>query len=445
MKRHPLLILVLCLLMVFGACAAPSSSNSTDNNDATQPTAAGADGQTATEKIIVTYMESGINDAAAEALALDFEAETGVEVEVVAFPWDVLRQNNVTDIVSGNNQYSVMSGGAYLVDIFSHMQPLTAFIERDGFGEGLIPGLMDKTNRFEGEVIGIPYSLDAYGIMYRKDLFEQYDIAVPTTWAEFYDCLQQLSEKLPEGIVPYTFAGGAPEQVGNLFLARYGGYYINKDGNYEIEIEKAAKVIEDILKTYSYGPNNLTSLSIDQANAMFLQGNAAVTETWPSFVYPACNDESKSAIAGKWAIAAYPTDGGVPFLSCWNMFIPKAVEDQETAWKWVSTFASEEKSLQMFLDHGVAPIYSSTYESTEVKAMFGEGAFDGHMVNIANAFDFPMSGEGQDIICRIVGDALVGTITPQQAAEQINQNLGALTVTPQVMELAQRDARFIQH
>lgn len=446
MKRISWLALLVCIMMIVTSCGTSNPPAQTPSSDAPVSDAP-AEGETpapSAEKMTVTYMQSGINDEAAKALAAKFKEEHGVEVEVVAFPWDVLRQNNTTDILSGNHQYSVMSGGAYLVDIFSHMTPLTSYIEKDGFGEGLIPGLMDKTNYYEGEVIGIPYNLDAYGIVYRKDLFEEYGIALPTTWAEFYDCLEQLKAKLPPEIVPYAFAGGAPEQVGNLFLARYAGYYINSDGNYEIEEEKAAKAIEDIIKTYSYGPNNISSLSIDQANALFLQGNAAMTECWPSFLYGAAADPSQSSVVGKWGIAPYPTDGGVPFLSCWNMFIPKEIEDTDTAWQWVKEFASEENALDFFLDYNMAPIYSSVYTSPEVVEKFGEGAFDGHMQNVANAFDFPMSGEGQDIICRIVGDALVGKITAAQAAAQINQNLSSLTVTPQVLELAARDPRFIQ-
>ena len=436
MKKKSLLALIMCVALAITSCGSDTQTSSTPSDSSTASTAG-------TEKMMVTYMQSGINDEAAKALATEFAEETGVEVEVVAFPWDVLRQNNTTDILSGNHQYSVMSGGAYLVDIFSHMTPLTEYIERDGFGEGLIPGLMDKTNYYEGEVIGIPYNLDAYGIVYRKDLFEEYGIELPKTWDEFYACLDQLKEKLPSDIAPYVFAGGAPEQVGNLFLARYGGYYINS-GNYEIELDKAAAAIDDIIATYGYGPNNISSLSIDQANAMFLQGKAAVTECWPSFLYGSAADPSQSEIVGKWGIAPYPTDGGVPFLSCWNMFIPKEIEDTELAWKWVDEFASEENSLDFFLNYNMGPIYSSTYQDPQVIEKFGENAFDGHLENVANAYDFPMSGEGQDIICRIVGDALVGKITSQEAAEQINQNLGSLEVTPQVMELAERNDQFIQ-
>lgn len=435
MKKNTLFALLMCAAIALTSCSGGTTSSTAET---------ASEGTAGTDKMIVTYMQSGINDEAAKALAVEFGEENNVEVEVVAFPWDVLRQNNTTDILSGNHQYSVMSGGAYLVDIFSHMTPLTEYIERDGFGEGLIPGLMDKTNYYEGEVIGIPYNLDAYGIVYRKDLFEEYGIEVPKTWAEFYNCLDELKQKLPDDIAPYVFAGGAPEQVGNLFLARYGGYYINSEGNYEIELDKATAAINDILATYSYGPDNISSLSIDQANALFLQGKAAVTECWPSYLYGAAADPEQSQIVGKWGIAPYPTDGGVPFLSCWNMFIPKETADTEMAWKWVNAFASEENSLDFFLNYNMGPIYSSTYTDPQVIEKFGENAFDGHLENVANAYDFPMSGEGQDIICRIVGDALVGKITAQQAAEQINQNLGSLEVTPEVMELAERNAQFVQ-
>ncbi len=53
------------------------------------------------QDVVATYMNSGTYDAAAEALKDAFEAETGLEIELVTAPWDILNQNHITDLVTG--------------------------------------------------------------------------------------------------------------------------------------------------------------------------------------------------------------------------------------------------------------------------------------------------------------------------------------------------------
>ena len=119
-----------------------------------------------------TVMESGTYNKAAEALAPAFKARTGADVKIAAFPWAVLRQNNTTDLVTGAGQYQVMSGGYYLADVYSYFAPLDKFIARDHFAQGMIPGLMapGHSEWDEGKQIGIPYGVDAFGLLVNTDV-----------------------------------------------------------------------------------------------------------------------------------------------------------------------------------------------------------------------------------------------------------------------------------
>src|ERR1700710_1218940 len=72
------------------------------------------------QNLTFSVMASGTYDKAAEALAPAFIAKTGAKTTIAAFPWATLRQNNITDVVTGTNQFQVMSGGFYLADIYAH-------------------------------------------------------------------------------------------------------------------------------------------------------------------------------------------------------------------------------------------------------------------------------------------------------------------------------------
>lgn len=431
LKQAGLLSLVSLLAVSTVACSAPATSSSSSTSSSKKPSS-----------ITVTYM-SGNNEKAALESASAFKTKEGVTVNVAAFPYSTLIKNNTNDIISGNNQYSVMSGGAYLVDIFKNMTPLDSYIKKNNFGRDYINGLLEKANKYNGKTVGIPYGVDSYGIVYRKDLFEKYGIKLPSKWSDYDDMLKELKAKLPSDIAAYTFAGGAPEQIKNLFLTRYTGTYITKDHKYHIDSAKAVSAINEIKVAYSCGPSNITSLSIDQSNALFLQGKAAVTECWPTFIMPSLVDSSKCSVMDKWAIGSYPTDGGKPQLSCWNLFIPKKCADVDTSWKWITSSVSEKSCTENFLKYGTGSPYKSTYKDAEVVKKYGSDALTGETNNISKAADFPLDSEGQTILTTIVGDALVGKVTPQQAVDQINNKFASLTPNQQVIDKATRDG-FIE-
>jgi ABC-type glycerol-3-phosphate transport system substrate-binding protein len=117
----------------------------------------------AAQDITFTVMESGTYDAAAAQIAAEVAAAGGPNVTISAFPWAVLRQNNTTDLISGTNQYDVMSGGYYLADVYSYFQPLDDLIAADNYGDGMIPNLMSpgRSEFVDGKQIGIPYGIDA--------------------------------------------------------------------------------------------------------------------------------------------------------------------------------------------------------------------------------------------------------------------------------------------
>lgn len=379
-------------------------------------------------------MASGTYDKAAQDLA-DQWAEEGIDVMVAAFPWAVLRQNNTNDLLSGAGQYDVMSGGGYLADVFRYFAPVDEFVARDNFGEGLIPGLMEPGRAwfYEGKQIGVPYGIDAYGLLYRTDIFEEAGIEPSfPTFAEFVTAAQKLQDHL-EGsdIAPYVFAYGDPQQHTNIFYGEYGGTYINKEGKFELETDEAVRALNVMLDMLPYGPSNMMGLSIEEANAVFLDGRAAMMPCWPSFVRAAADDPDQSKVVGKWAQMTYPGKG-TPYLSLWNLFIAKTAKDKELAWQWVRDFTSEENDRHMLETYGIGSVWESTYSDPDVMAKHGHD-FGAAFENFKRSWPERLSSEAGDYVCAVIGEVLIEEVDPDAGVKKINDALAKLIVPDSIM------------
>ena len=387
--------------------------------------------------ITVSYMASGTYDKAAHDVAAQLKKQ-GVNVAVDAFPWAVLRQKNTTDILSGAHHYDVMSGSYYLADIYPHFASLAAYMKKSNYGQGMIHGLLAHSEFFNGQPIGAPYGPDSYGLIYRTDLLKKYGIKPPKTWTQFDADLRLLKSKLPSSIYPYAFAAGANEQLPGLFFARYGSYFLNKGGHYALDTAKAVAAIKDAQFALKQGPSNITGLSIDQANALFLQGKVAMMEGWPSFIAAAASDPKQSKVVDKWGVAPYPRPG-FPWLSLWQLFIPSSSSNKDAAWKWIETYTNQQNSTTFFLKYGIGSGYTATYKDPRAVKRFGRPFLAGEQKNIARAKNPPLSGEAQDAFSQTLGDVFTGRTSPDKAVQQVNSKWSSVTVPKALLQAAQRN------
>lgn len=388
-------------------------------------------------EITVSYMAAGTYDKAAEDLAAEF-AERDIEVSIAAFPWATLRQNNTNDLITGAGQYDVMNGGYYLADVYQYFEPLDAYFERDNYGEGMIPGILDpgKSEWYQGHHIGAPYGIDSYGVLYRTDLFEQAGIEPRfETWDDFVEGAKMLGEALEgEDIAPFVWSYGAVEQLPAVFFGEYGGTFINADGNYQLDADKAVAALKVMQEMLPYAPDNALALSIDEANAVFLDGKAAMLIGWPSFVRAAADDPNQSKVVGNWAQMEFPGQG-FPWLSLWQMFIPASSDQKDAAWEWIREYTSEANAKRWFEEYGIGSVYVSTYEDPELLEMHGHD-FPAALANFKRAKNPPLSGEAQDFLASTIGEVLTDQIEPEAAIEQVNAKWATITVPEALLEAA---------
>ncbi|WP_159619714.1 ABC transporter substrate-binding protein [Arthrobacter zhaoguopingii] len=158
-------------------------------------------------------------------------------------------------------------------------------------------------------VYAVPQDSGPMAMFYRKDLFEQAGIEVPTTWEEYAAAAEEIKAQgsyitnFPRGDVNW-FAGNVWQAGGQWFSNDDEGWDVNLTGE---ESEQVANYWQGLLEKDQV--STLPSFS-DEWNASFNEGDQW---TWISAVWGASTLATGAPdTSGKWAVAPMPQweDGG---------------------------------------------------------------------------------------------------------------------------------------
>ena len=152
-----------------------------------------------------------------------------------------------------------------------------------------------------GKYWGLPVNQDAYGMMYRKDLFEDpkekaafkakygRDLEVPQTYSD----AKQVAEfftRPKEGLFGWGQMGGRPydfaTSASNPFLWSYGGELWNPQ-THEVKgyLNSPASIqgVQAYVDMFKYGPEGSETWDWDAVNSAFQQGHLAMAMQWYYF------------------------------------------------------------------------------------------------------------------------------------------------------------------
>ena len=232
---------------------------------------------------------------AAETLVEEFTEETGIEVEIDALQYLKLRDRQLLEMSKPEGEYDVVSWvvmwkGEYvskglltpLSQFFTSGSLVDPHYDIDDIADaylqngGVVGGTKGYMPGKSGALYGVPFGAETSILAYRKDIFEEHDIAVPTTYDELRAVMKQLGEL---GIPAMTSRGKTGHQVTAgwlLHLAPLGGKIFDDEWNPVVnspEAVEAAQVMREIAQT---GPTGVPTFGFGEASAAFLQGDAAM-------------------------------------------------------------------------------------------------------------------------------------------------------------------------
>ncbi|MDO4548159.1 MAG: extracellular solute-binding protein [Clostridia bacterium] len=320
------------------------------------------------QSITVLYMSSVYADAA-RALAPEFEEATGCAVEVVDFPYLTLHERALLDLTSGGEAaFDVINvASQWDGEFYPFLTDLGPYIERDDYDMTVwIENILNNAGLWNDTYIGIPNNCTPQVFAYRTDIFPD---GLPDNWADYTQaCIDATTDEI-YGCTISEISG----QLGGVFDYRLwsaGGNWADSDWNVTINSDISREQLELLYKLNkeAMDPANL-AWGTDESIQAFLDGRAAVCETWPTLgLIQAADDPEQSKVVGKWALSTIPyEETGITLLSAWDLAIPANSSNKEAAWEWIKAFTEEETQQRFYEEFGFFTPRKSFWEQDSIK------------------------------------------------------------------------------
>lgn len=293
-----------------------------------------------------------------EAEIPKFEEATGINVEM-----EVLAENQLTQKLTVE-----LAAGTGTVDVFAQrpLQEAKLFAKNGWYADlyqfindpaktpadydinDFFPGTL-AVETIDGKLCGIPLVTEQQIIYYRKDLFEEKGIKVPTTMEELEAAAAALNDPANDfyGIVMRGQGNPAVTQFSS-FLYSFGGDFI-VDGKFAMDTPEAIAAAEFYGKLLNkYGPPGVLNMHWMQAAGLMAQGKAAMWVDANS-LYLNVTDPANSQVGDKIGFAMFPAGpaGSLPYnVTSWGLSIAESSKNKDAAWEFVKWATSKEMVLK---------------------------------------------------------------------------------------------------
>lgn len=307
--------------------------------------------------------------------------------------------------------------------------------------------------RINGQLYGIPYNTNARGMVYRKDIFEEHGLEVPTTWGEFVETARQITE-LTEGEVHGAFVCSligdprAAQEFMSWYFQVSGGNNMFTVTDGEITFDATVEQLEQVLTLYdelfdtsvpfpAVDPNvRGTGWPVEDPG--YVAGDFAMAPMGPwLWGRRVESDVAMDILDNRTAVTALPVaEGGVPatYLEVKPIMLNAYAEDKDAAWELIQFITSKEKMGQWLADTGGIPARSDSLEMPEfTESDIGawlQGFADQLPVSVAMA---PINwGPVSEANLRAVNFVIYDEQTPAEAAQWLHDQITELLETGQL-------------
>jgi multiple sugar transport system substrate-binding protein len=281
----------------------------------------------------------------------DFEAETGIHLNLQTLSWDDIRPKLVTSLVAGTAPADVTEVDWSWTGQFAAADwymPLNDVIDAETIKD------IGASNIFtvDGKLLGVPYSNDFRVLLINKKHFEDAGVTkMPKTLDELVAAARQIKEKgitqYPIGL-PLSATEGA-STAWYLLTKAFGGELFDKDFNPlfvspDSAGHKALAFELMLLKEGLVDPAS-TGLKDSQINeGMFTQGLTSIMLAGEPGRLGKMNDPAQSKVAGQVGAILVPTASGETrtFGLPEAVGIPKTAQNKEAAIAFIKWLTSKE-------------------------------------------------------------------------------------------------------
>ena len=186
-------------------------------------------------------------------------ASGGLKASYQTIQWNNFYQTFSSAIASKTGP-AVSTGGGFQAFQFdqqgqiAHADGVIDAMKKNGMYDDLLPGVLDPFKTSSGSYVAVPWMLDMRVLWYRKSLFDQAGVAVPTDWPSLLEAGKAMKKMGKIGFV--TGTGSGNDQGNHLMIAMMinnGGGIFTPDGHLDVLNDRNVEATEFLLELVSNG------------------------------------------------------------------------------------------------------------------------------------------------------------------------------------------------
>jgi multiple sugar transport system substrate-binding protein len=386
-------------------------------------------------------VNSGVEGDALKQAALDYEAQTGVHINIAEFPYSNLFEKELVDLNARTGAYDlIMLDDPWFPrfttqEFLTDLTPLYRKRGQSGPDDDFVPPSIALCRHpYEtGTLYALPYVGNSQLFFYRKDILQKYDLKEPATWDDVLAAARVIQEResagAPGGERVYGYVMRAAQ--GNAVVAdfmpifwAFGAEMFDAGGRPTVNSPEGVAALRFMLELGKYSPPGYQGFNADEVSAHLLQGTAAMSINWPAWI-SAFSDPSKSKVTGRMEFAVLPgaRQPGRAEIGNWLISIPRDAANKEAAFDFL-VWATSPEQMKRSAMRGNPPTRRSVFKDAELLARFP--SYPAQLNSLETSRPRPRTplwNEIENTFGIFLSKANSGELSPEDAMNQANAEI----------------------
>ena len=392
-------------------------------------------------RTLTLAINSGVEGDALKQAAKDYEAQTGVHINIAEFPYANLFEKELLDLNARSGAYDlIMLDDPWFpkfasLDVLTDLTPLFQKRGKTGPDDDFVATsiALCREPYQTGALYALPYVGNSQLFFYRKDLFQKHDLKEPATWDDVLTAAKTISEQetngAPGGGKLYGYVMRAAQ--GNAAVAdfmpifwAFGGEMFDSSGQPTVNSAEGIAALKMMMELGKYSPPGYASFNADEVGAHLLQGAAAMSINWPAWI-SSFSDSAKSRVIGKMEFGQLPgaKNPGRAEIGNWLIAIPRDAKNSETAMDFL-LWATSREQMKLSAPRGNPPTRKSLFTDSELVAKFP--SYPAQLRSLESSRPrprTPMWNEIENAFGIYLSKANSGELTAEDAMNQANAEI----------------------
>jgi len=287
----------------------------------------------------------------------DFEAETGIKVNVSETPYGEAHQKQLLSYQQKAGTYDVAQFDNSFLMPFCQAQAMAPL---DGYlGDSSEYDIADFSQsqqdygKCNGETLGLTLSTEPMIQWYRTDIYEKLGLTPAKTWDEYYNNAKKVQDAGYGGQI----IGFGPNVSWwwMTMVWSFGGNLYDDALNPTVKSKEAIAATDFLKKLMTVSPKGASTANSDEVTSKFLGENIGAMINYSGY-YGSVLDKSINKNEGKIGTAPMPKGSAdITHLAGWNIGIPKDAKNPTAAWKFLE-YVLGKTNAKTYLESGAAAI-----------------------------------------------------------------------------------------